>query len=69
MESKAEFQARVRKEHPERFLNDAQRKARTISINKAIGKAKAPTPEEEKAHNQGGFWKYGKFHRNRAYNE
>lgn len=69
MESKVEFQVRIRREHPERFLNKEQQKARVGSINKALSKAKEPTKEEIQKHNQGGFYKHGKFHNNRAYNE
>lgn len=46
-----------------------EHKVRENSINKALSKYKAPTPEEETKHNQGGFRHFGKFHQNRAYND
>jgi hypothetical protein len=68
-ESKEQFMARVRAKHPERFLNKEEHKARTLSINKALAKHKELSKEEIVKHNQGGFYKYGKFHHNRAYND
>lgn len=46
-----------------------EHKERNTSINKALTNAKEPNKEEIHKHNQGGFHKHGKFHRNRAYSE
>lgn len=46
-----------------------EHKERSGAINKALLKHKEPTEGEINRHNHRGFMKYGKFHRNRAYND
>lgn len=47
-ESKTEFRARLRAQHPERFLNKKEQTARAKAIQKHLSNAKEPNEQGKK---------------------